>query len=61
MTASGPLCPSCGQPASRGLAGDGEGWECRNEACAEFGQPVEAAEPLPDEPPSPEGPAGRRP
>jgi hypothetical protein len=39
-----PLCPSCGQPASRALAGPEHGWECRNEACPEFGQAVEPAE-----------------
>jgi hypothetical protein len=35
-----PLCPTCGQPASQALAGAEHGWECRNEACSEFGQPV---------------------
>ena len=39
---SAPLCPTCNQPASTALAGPGGGWECRNEACAEFGQPVPA-------------------
>ena len=38
MTA--PLCPSCGQPASEALAGPEHGYECRNEACPEFGQPL---------------------
>jgi hypothetical protein len=33
-----PLCPTCGQPASTALAGPEHGWECRNEACPEFGQ-----------------------
>jgi hypothetical protein len=42
-----PLCPSCGQPASHALAGPEHGWECRNEACPEFGQAVEPAEPRP--------------
>lgn len=40
-----PLCPSCGQPASQALAGPDHGYECRNEACAEFGQPLRADEP----------------
>jgi hypothetical protein len=42
-----PLCPSCGQPASRALAGPEHEWECRNEACPEFGQAIEPAEPQP--------------
>ena len=46
MTA--PICPDCGQPASTALAGPEHGWECRNEACPEFGQAVRA-----DEPPAP--------
>jgi hypothetical protein len=41
-----PLCPTCGQPASEALGGPEHDWECRNEACPEFGQPVR-----PDEPP----------
>lgn len=45
-----PTCPTCGQPASKSLAGHDEGWECRNEACAEFGQPVRAHEPGGDAP-----------
>lgn len=36
-----PLCPTCGQPASTALAGTDEGWECRNEACPEFGQQLQ--------------------
>jgi hypothetical protein len=36
-----PLCPSCGQPASQALAGPEHGWECRNEACPEFGQALD--------------------
>jgi hypothetical protein len=40
-----PVCPSCGQPASAGLADAGGGWECGNEACTEFGQPIRADEP----------------
>jgi hypothetical protein len=42
-----PLCGSCGQPASQALAGPEHGWECRNEACSEFGQAIQAAEPQP--------------
>jgi len=42
-----PLCPTCGQPASEALAGPEHDWECRNEACSEFGQPVRADEPEP--------------
>ena len=40
-----PLCPTCGQPASEALGGPEHDWECRNEACPEFGQPVRADEP----------------
>jgi hypothetical protein len=40
-----PLCPTCGQPASEALGGPEHDWECRNEACPEFGQPVAAEEP----------------
>jgi uncharacterized protein (DUF1810 family) len=40
MSQSIPLCPTCGQPASRDLADTDPGWECRNEACPEFGQPL---------------------
>jgi hypothetical protein len=47
MSSDPPLCPSCGQPASRALAGPEHGWECRNEACPEFGQAIEAEEPAP--------------
>jgi hypothetical protein len=43
-----PLCPDCGQPGSQALAGAPHGWECRNEACPEFGQPVAADEPEAD-------------
>ena len=47
---SPPLCPTCGQPASEALGGPEHDWECRNEACPEFGQPVRADEDeLPDE------------
>ena len=51
-----PLCPSCGQPASQALAGPEHGWECRNEACAEFGQALAEREP---EDPGPERAPGR--
>ena len=44
MSEAPPVCPTCGQPASRALGPD-EGWECRNEACPEFGQPLRDAEP----------------
>jgi hypothetical protein len=47
---SPPVCPDCGQPASQALAGPEHGWECRNEACAEFGQPVRPDEPQVAEP-----------
>jgi hypothetical protein len=39
-----PVCPTCGQPATRALGPD-EGWECRNEACPEFGQMLDEHEP----------------
>ena len=55
VSSSTPLCPSCGQPASEALAGPEHGWECRNEACPEFGQAIDAEEPEPTEP----DPAGR--
>ena len=45
-----PLCPDCGQPASTALAGASHDWECRNEACPEFGQAVRADEPPAAEP-----------
>lgn len=35
-----PLCPTCGQPASEALGGPEHDWECRNEACPEYGQPL---------------------
>jgi hypothetical protein len=50
MRSDPPLCPSCGQPASQALAGPEHGWECRNEACAEFGQAVDEHEPARVEP-----------
>ncbi|MDO9355315.1 MAG: hypothetical protein Q7T55_16570 [Solirubrobacteraceae bacterium] len=40
MTNAPPLCPQCHQPASLALAGHEHGWECRNEACPEFGQEI---------------------
>ena len=52
MTA--PLCPDCGQPASSELAGPDHEWECRNEACPEFGQPLLADEPPPSDEPAPQ-------
>lgn len=48
-------CPTCGQPATRALPPD-EGWECRNEACPEFGQELVETEPVPVDLPSPRGP-----
>jgi hypothetical protein len=54
-----PLCPDCGQPASRALAGPEHDWECRNEACPEFGQAVAEDEPPPRDAPSPSGGDGR--
>jgi hypothetical protein len=51
-----PLCPSCGQPASEALGGPAHDWECRNEACPEFGQAVRADEPSSDEQPEAERP-----
>jgi hypothetical protein len=46
MSDTPPLCPTCGQPASLdGLADDDGRWECRNEACPEFGQPLREDEP----------------
>jgi hypothetical protein len=47
------MCPTCGQPASEGLAGPPHGWECRNEACPEFGQPLRPDEPPQDGEPGP--------
>jgi hypothetical protein len=49
LVSSSPVCPTCGQPASQALAGFEHDWECRNEACPEFGQPVQADEPAPRE------------
>ena len=56
MATDAPLCPDCGQPASTALGGPEPGWECRNEACPEFGQPLTGLEPVPAEPPRPRGP-----
>lgn len=58
MTPSAPLCPTCGQPATEAFAGGVAGWECRNEACAEFGQPVRADEAPPPDAPEPGRSAG---
>jgi hypothetical protein len=44
-----PLCPTCGQPASEALGGPDHDWECRNEACPEFGQPVRPDDAFEDE------------
>jgi hypothetical protein len=33
-----PICPTCSQPGTLALAAPTERWECRNEACPEFGQ-----------------------
>jgi hypothetical protein len=41
MTDDPPLCPTCEQPASEALGGAEHDWECRNEACPEYGQAVE--------------------
>jgi hypothetical protein len=49
MSTIPPLCPTCGQPASEALGGPAHDWECRNEACSEFGQPVRWDEPPPRE------------
>lgn len=54
-----PLCPSCGQPASEALAGPAHGWECRNEACPEYGQSIDPNEPSRREPAA--GPVASRP
>ena len=59
MASSPPLCPSCNQPATVALAGPEHGWECRNEACPEFGQPVREHEPRRAEARGDLGPAPR--
>jgi hypothetical protein len=53
MTTEPPLCPTCGQPASEALGGPEHDWECRNEACSEFGQAVAVDEPPPRGEPDP--------
>jgi hypothetical protein len=53
MARTPPLCPSCGQPASEALGGPEHDWECRNEACPEFGQAVRTDEPSSDQKPGP--------
>ena len=45
MSSDPPLCPTCDQPASEALGGPEHDWECRNEACPEFGQAVEGEAP----------------
>jgi hypothetical protein len=57
MPSDPPLCPSCGQPASQALAGPEHGWECRNEACSEFGQALDEHEPAAGPPPAGPEPA----
>ena len=39
-----PTCPTCDQPATQSLGGLDHDWACRNEACPEFGQALEAHE-----------------
>jgi hypothetical protein len=56
MSDGRPLCPTCGQPASEALSDLEHGWECRNEACAEYGQPLRRDEPPPLDEPAPSGP-----
>jgi hypothetical protein len=57
-----PLCPDCGQPATTEYAGKEDQWVCRNEACAEFGQPIQANEPMTAAPnPGDDDPPGRLP
>lgn len=50
MSTAPPICPTCGQPASRALGGPEHDWECGNESCPEFGQPVGAEEPASETP-----------
>ena len=47
-----PLCPTCDQPASEALGGPEHDWECRNEACPEYGQAVDGDPPPRDDEPS---------
>lgn len=51
MSPDPPLCPTCDQPASEALGGAEHDWECRNEACPEYGQAVgdDAPPPPPDD------------
>ena len=56
-----PLCPDCGQPASTALGGAEHDWECRNEACPEFGQAVQPGEPPTTTEPNPGDADGRLP
>jgi hypothetical protein len=53
--------PSGGQPASEALAGPADDWDCRNEACPEFGRAVRTEKPSGEEKPEPEGPRGAHP
>jgi 4-carboxymuconolactone decarboxylase len=46
-----PVCPTCAQPATAAFSD--AGWECRNEACPEFGQSIRPDEPPPAEPAHP--------
>jgi hypothetical protein len=43
-----PICPTCGQHATLALAAPTERWECRNEACPEFGQVLDPGVDRPD-------------
>ena len=52
------MCPDCGQPASQALGGSEHGWECRNEACPEYGQMIDANELPPRGEPTPRGDSG---
>jgi len=48
VSTSSPICPTCGQPATLALAAPPERWECRNEACPEFGQVLDPRVDRPD-------------
>ena len=61
MSPDPPLCPTCDQPASEALGGPEHDWECRNEACPEFGQPVRDNETPSSEPNPGDDDAGRLP
>jgi hypothetical protein len=52
MTTAPPLCPTCGQPATLDFADTDDRWECRNEACPEFGQVISPSD-EPQDPPAP--------